>query len=319
MSEMTKLISFIIPCYGSEKTIKPVIDEIIGVVGERKEYDYEIVAINDCSPDNVWSVLLDIAKNNKKVKLIEFAKNFNRPGGVMAGLVHSKGDICVVMDDDGQCPMPELWKLLAPLEGDYDVSIANYPERKQSKFKNFGTFVNKKMTEYIIGRPKNMQFTNFMAMKRFVADKITEYRNPYPYMTGLLLRTTQRITNVPMEERERISGSTNFTFGKMLSLWMNGFTAFSVKPLRLSTFIGVLTSFLGFVFALVTVIRKIVNPEIAVGWSSIMAVMLFIGGIIMLMLGLIGEYLGRIYICINESPQYVIRQKINFEQDGENE
>lgn len=306
-------ISFIIPCYGSEKTLEAVVDEIRSVVKQKKEYDYEIIAVNDCSPDRVWELIKKLAAEDSKVKGIDFAKNRNRPGAVMAGLANSGGDFCVVMDDDGQCPMPELWKLIQPLYEGYDVSIASYPERKQSKFKNFGTAVNKLMTEFIIDRPKDLQFTNFMVMKKFIAKKITEYKNPYPYLTGLLLRTTQHIANVPMEQRERLEGGTTFTFKKMISLWMNGFTAFSVKPLRIADIFGTISAVIGFIYALYTIIRKLVDPNIAVGYSSIMAVMLIIGGIIMVLLGLIGEYIGRIYMCINDSPQYVIREKINFE------
>lgn len=311
--ENLKIISFILPCYGSEKTLSAVIDEIKTTVGQKKEYDYEIIAVNDCSPDGVWELIKKLAAEDSKVKGIDFAKNRNRPGAVMAGLANSRGDFCVVMDDDGQCPMPELWKLIQPLYEGYDVSIASYPERKQSKFKNFGTAVNKLMTEFIIGRPKDLQFTNFMVMKRFVADKITEYKNPYPYLTGLLLRTTQHIINVPMEQRERLDGGTTFTFKKMVALWMNGFTAFSVKPLRMADIVGAVSAVIGFIYAFITIIRKLVDPDIAVGYSSIMAAILIIGGIIMVLLGLIGEYIGRIYMCINDSPQYVIREKINFD------
>lgn len=310
----TVTISFILPCYGSEKTLEAVVNEIRSVVGQKKEYDYEIVAVNDCSPDGVWEVIKKLAAEDSKVRGIDFAKNRNRPGAVMAGLANSSGDYCVVMDDDGQCPMPELWKLLQPLYEGYDVSIASYPERKQSAFKNFGTSVNKLMTEFIIGRPRDLQFTNFMIMKRFVADKITEYKNPYPYLTGLLLRTTQHIANVEMEQRERFEGGTTFTFKKMVALWMNGFTAFSIKPLRMADILGAVSAVIGFIYAVFIIIRKLVNPDVAMGYSSLMAVMLIIGGIIMVLLGLIGEYVGRIYMCINDSPQYVIREKLNFEK-----
>lgn len=310
----TVTISFILPCYGSEKTLEAVVNEIRSVVGQKKEYDYEIVAVNDCSPDGVWEVIKKLAAEDSKVRGIDFAKNRNRPGAVMAGLANSSGDYCVVMDDDGQCPMPELWKLLQPLYEGYDVSIASYPERKQSAFKNFGTSVNKLMTEFIIGRPRDLQFTNFMIMKRFVADKITEYKNPYPYLTGLLLRTTQHIANVEMEQRERFEGGTTFTFKKMVALWMNGFTAFSIKPLRMADILGAVSAVIGFIYAVFIIIRKLVNPDVAMGYSSLMAVMLIIGGIIMVLLGLIGEYIGRIYMCINDSPQYVIREKLNFEK-----
>lgn len=308
-----KLISFVLPCYGSENTISFVVDEIRQVIGQRPEYDYEIIAVNDCSPDNVWSVLQGIAEKDHRVRLIGLAKNMNRPGAVMAGLGRTTGDYIVVMDDDGQCPMDRFWDLLAPVEGEYDVSMADYPERKQSLFKNFGTLVNKKMTEYILDRPKNLQFTNFMVMRRYIAKEICKYTNPYPYMTGLILRTTRRITCVPMEERSRYSGSSNFTFGKMLSLWMNGLTAFSIKPLRIATVAGAVFAIVGFLYGLYTVIMKLINPAISAGYSSLMAAMLLIGGILMLMLGMTGEYIGRIYISLNNSPQYVIRDEVNFQ------
>lgn len=307
-----KLISFVLPCYGSEKTISFVVDEIRAVIGQRAEYDYEIIAVNDCSPDNVWDVLMGLAAQDTRVRLLGLAKNMNRPGAVMAGLGRAMGDYIVVMDDDGQCPMDRFWDLLEPLEGEYDVSMADYPSRKQSLFKDFGTLVNKKMTEYILDRPKDLQFTNFMVMRRYIAKEICKYTNPYPYMTGLILRTTRRIKCVPMEERSRYSGSSNFTFMKMVGLWMNGLTAFSIKPLRLATIAGVLFAIAGFVYGIYTVVMKLLDPTISAGYSSTMAVLLLIGGILMLMLGMIGEYIGRIYISLNNSPQYVIRDEINF-------
>ena len=305
-------ISFVIPCYGSEQTIEFVTEEIREKLSERPEFDYEIIAVNDCSPDNVWDVLLRLAGADSRIKLIGLAKNMNRPGAVMAGLGMASGDYVVVMDDDGQCPMDRFWDLLAPVEGEYDVSMAGYPSRKQSAFKDFGTFVNKKMTEYMLDRPKELEFTNFMVLRRYVVKELCKYRNPYPYMTGLILRTTRRIISVPMEERERYSGNSGFTFKKMVNLWMNGLTAFSIKPLRLSSLLGFIIAAVGFVYALIVVIRKIITPEIAAGYSSLMAVLLLIGGMLMLLLGVIGEYVGRIYISLNNSPQYVIRDLVNF-------
>lgn len=311
--EEKKKLSFIIPCYGSEKTIEIVIDEIDKIVRENKKYIYEVIAVNDHSPDNVWNVLIEIAKRNSKVKLLNLAKNMNRPGALMAGMSKVTGDYIILMDDDGQCPMENLWDLINPLEEGHDVSIAKYPTYKQSIFKSFGTIVNRKMTEIVMGKPKDLSFTNFTAMKRYIVEEIIKYKNPYPYLTGLLLRTTSDIVNVKMEERERIAGSTNFTFKKMLSLWINGFTAFSIKPLRISTVIGFVTAAIGFVYGIYIIIYKLfIHTNITQGYSSTMAVLLFIGGIIMMMLGMIGEYIGRIYISINNSPQYVIKETVNF-------
>lgn len=320
MNEENRKISFIIPCYGSEKTVGIVIKEIDEIVSKNPKYDYEVVAVNDQSPDKVWEVLKGIAKENKKVKIINLAKNMNRPGALMAGMSKATGDYIILMDDDGQCPMESLWELIKPLEEGHDVSIAKYPSYKQSIFKSFGTIVNRKMTEIIMEKPKGLNFTNFTAIKKYIVDEILKYENPYPYMTGLLLRTTSDIVNVQMEERERITGSTNFTFKKMLNLWINGFTAFSVKPLRISTVIGFITAAIGFLYGLYIIIHKLfIHTNIAQGYSSMMAVLLFIGGIIMLMLGMIGEYLGRIYICINNSPQYVIKEMFNIKEGEKNE
>lgn len=312
-----KKISFVIPCYGSEKTVEIVIEEIQKKVVEREEeYDYEIIAVNDKSPDGVWGVLKRISQNNQKVKIISLAKNMNRPGALMAGMSNSTGDYIILMDDDGQCPMGNLWNLIKPLEDGHDVAIAKYPKYKQSIFKSFGTIVNRKMTEIVMEKPKGLSFTNFTAIKKYIVDEMLKYKNPYPYMTGLLLRTTSDIVNVEMEERERISGNTNFTFKKMLKLWINGFTAFSVKPLRISTVIGLFTAIIGFIYGICIIIHKIfIHTSILPGYSSLMAVLLFIGGIILLMLGLIGEYIGRIYICINNSPQYVIKEKYNLDKE----
>lgn len=305
------LVSLVIACYRSERTVQSVIDEIEQVFSGSKQYDYELFLVNDCSPDNVWPVLKDAADRNERITAVSLAKNMGRLPALMAGFRMSKGDIVVILDDDGQCPMDCVFDLIAPITGpsDYDVATAAYPVKKQSWFKNFGSKVNEHMTNMILDKPKEIRFNNFTAMRRFVIDEILRYENPYPYLTGLLLRTTHRIACVPMEERERLYGKTTYTFKKLITLWMNGFTAFSVKPLRLATVVGCITAVAGFLWGLVIVIQKIANPgEILAGYSSLMAVVLLIGGMLMLMLGMVGEYIGRIYISINRSPQYVVRE-----------
>lgn len=311
-------ISFVIPCYGSENTIEPVIKEIESVVSQRSSFDYEIIAVNDCSPDNVIEVLYKIACDNTRVKVLDLAKNFGKHSAVMAGFSVVKGEYVVCLDDDGQCPMDRLWDLLDPILDDKaDYTMAKYSKKLQSGFKNFGSSINSLMSRVLVNKPKDLNFSNFKAMKRYIVDEIVKYDNPYPYFEGLLLRTTRNIVTIPMEERDRIAGVGNFNFRKSLSLWVNGFTAFSVKPLRIATILGLLCAFVGFIFGLFVIVRKIINPEIALGYSSTMAVLLFIGGMIMIMLGLIGEYVGRIYISINNSPQYVIRKKINIQEETE--
>lgn len=311
-------ISFVIPCYRSETTIENVICEIVNVMCARPECDYEIITVNDRSPDNLIYKLQKLADNNQKVKVVDLAKNMGKHAAMMAGYSKVTGDFIVNLDDDGQCPLEELWNLLKPLEGDADISIAKYPQKKESRFKRFGSWVNTLMARTIIGKPKGLAMSNFSAMKRFVCEELMHYKNAYPYIDGLFLRTTSNIANVEMEERERMSGVSGYTFWKSLKLWVNGFTAFSVKPLRFATVLGFLVALIGFVYGIYIVIRRIANPEMLVGYSSLMAVLLFVSGIIMILLGAIGEYVGRIYICINNSPQYVIRNAINCDDDDLN-
>ena len=306
-------ISFVIPCYGSEDTVSSVIKEIHEKMAEKPEFDYEIITVNDCSPDRVIDVLKEIATTDKKVRILDLAVNGGKHAAMMAGFSVVTGDIIVNLDDDGQCPMDKLWDLVAPLDEGFDISIAKYGKKKQSTFKNFGSAMNSLMANILISKPKNLYLSNFSALKRFAVDEILKYKNPYPYIDGLFIRTTTKITNVEMEERSRLVGEGNYTFKKSISLWINGFTAFSVKPLRIADLLGVIIAILGFIFAIFTVVKKIINPDIAVGYSSLMSAILVVGGILMLLLGLMGEYIGRIYICLNNSPQYVIREKINFD------
>lgn len=308
-------ISFIIPCYASENSIGLVIDEIKEKVAEKEEYDYEIIAVNDFSPDHEWEVLSEIAKANSKVKAINLAKNGGRHNALMCGCHYAKGDYIVFIDDDQQCPCDRLWDLILPLEsGKYDVAIAKYPHKKQSGLKNFGSKVNDIVANWLLGKDKELKFSNFSVMKAFVKDEIIKYTNPYPYLSGLMLRATNRVINVEMEERERTIGVGHYSFKKSFSLWMNSFTAFSVKPLRLATGCGLVASAIGCIWGVYTIIRKLLDMNIQMGYSSTMAAILFIGGMIMFMLGLIGEYIGRIYISINNSPQYVVRDVINIEE-----
>lgn len=308
-------ISFVIPCYRSEKTIGRVISEIINVVSNMDKTDYEIIAVDDNSPDRVFKVLGGIAKNDKKVKVVRLAKNFGQHAGMLAGLHFATGNICVFLDDDGQCPIDKLEELISPLYNDWDVAIAEYGIKKQSLFKNLGSIFNEIVANILIDKPKDIRMGNFIALKKYVAEELVYYSGPYPYVSGLLFRSSARVINVPMEERYRLEGGTTYTFRKLVALWLNSFTAFSIKPLRFATFIGSMFSVFGILFAVYVIIKKIRNPLITVGWSSTMSVILILGGLILFVLGIIGEYIGRIYMSINRTPQYVIRERINIEDD----
>ena len=317
---MQEKISFCIPCYRSEDTISQVIEEIASVMDSKKDkYEYEIVCVIDGSPDNVYHVLKNIATDNDKIKVVDLARNFGQAGARMATLKYATGDYLVCLDDDGQCPMNHFWELFEPIEKGMDVAIAKYPKKEQSLFKNFGSNINKITMRSLLDVDKDFKMSNFFIIRKYVSKKILEYTNPYPFMTGLITRTTKNIALVEMEDRKRISGKTGYTLKKLISHWLNGFTAFSIKPLRFSSLIGVICAVMGFLFGVITIIRKLIDPSIVAGYSSTIAILLFIGGLIMLMLGMIGEYLGRIYISINNSPQYVVRETINIDKETNNE
>jgi len=310
-SDYMEKMSFVIPCYGSELTIEGVLDEIHAVMVRKPEYDYEIICVNDCSPDNVLKVLKKRAERETKLTVVDLTRNVGKQSAMLAGYSLLSGDYVINIDDDGQCPLDELWNLFASIQSGSDAVYAAYTLIKQSMFKRFGSKINSMMAYFIIGKPKNLQTSNYSIFKRFIADEIRKYKNNYPYISGLLLKTTNKIANVPMEERERTAGHGNFTFRKSLSLWLNGFTAFSVKPLRISSLFGFMTALGGFVYGLSIIIRRLFfTPNMATGFPSIMAAMLLIGGVVMMMLGMIGEYIGRIYINQNNLPQYVIREVV---------
>jgi len=311
-----KKISFCIPCYNSSKTIEQVITEIEDIVLQREsDFCYEVITAIDGSPDNVYDVLQKISTKNKCVKVIDLAKNFGQANARMAAFSYATGDYVVCLDDDGQCPMDCLWKLIEPLEFEKaDVSIAKYPKKKQSTFKNIGSAFNKAMTHFMLDVDKDFEMSNFFVMKKYVVERILNYTNPYPYMSGLLSQTTNKFAFVKMEERERYCGKTGYNFKKLLSLFVNGFTNFSVKPLRMANLLGFICALIGLIYGIIVVIQKLCGMNIQMGYASIITILLFVGGMIMILLGIIGEYVGRIYISLNNAPQYVIKNKINIDE-----
>lgn len=308
---MSKLVSFVIPCYRSEQTIGGVVEEINSTMADLPQYNYEIILVNDASPDNTFEAIRDLCQKQSNICGINLAKNFGQHAALMAGFHYVHGEIVVCLDDDGQTPANEVDKLLNGIEEGADVVYARYAAKQHSAFRNFGSKVNELMTRVMLGKPKELYISSYFAAKRFVVEEMTRYQNPYPYVIGLVLRSTKKIINVEVTHREREVGTSGYTIGKLLNLWFNGFTAFSVKPLRLATVMGIASACVGFLYGIYTIIKKFVNPDVVIGFSALMAAIVFFGGLILLMLGIIGEYIGRIYISLNNSPQFVIRESID--------
>ena len=309
-------ISFVIPCYGSEHTIEQVVDEIRQTVATRPSFDYEIVLVSDCPPDNTFKVIRTLAEQDAHITAVELAKNSGQPNAILAGLHVADGDYVCCGDDDGQTVFCETFRLLDELGDDCDIVFGRYEERgRKSWFRDFGSNVNEWMLHTFLDKKKEWYMSSFFVMKKFVAQKMTEYPNPYPFIEGLVLRVTHRIKNVDVVERERFSGKSGYSFIKLISLWINGFTAFSVKPLRIASFCGFLIAALGLGYGVFVVIRRLMEmpEEVSEGWASLAVLIAVVGGLILMVLGLLGEYIGRLYISINKSPQFVVRSIVKKE------
>lgn len=310
-------LSVIIPCYKSSSMIEGVISRLVSTIrSHERAIPYEIILVDDSSGDGTYKVLRNLALSNQQIIALELSKNFGQHAALMAGMSKAKGEIIVCMDDDGQTPPESLFDLIGALDDDHDLVYAKYPNKQHNRFRNFGSKINDLMAIKLLGKPKDLYISSYFAAKRYLIEEALRYPNPYPYMQGLMLRSTDRICNVMVPHNERSEGQSGYTLRKLLSLWLNGFTAFSVKPLRIASFIGILFALVGFLFALFVVIRRLLDPNMALGWSSTTALMLIIGGLILTTLGIVGEYVGRSYISLNNAPQYVIRESVEHTDDS---
>lgn len=311
-------VSFVIPCYRSEKTIETVVKEICSTMDAMsKRYHYEIILIDDCSPDGTYEEIRKLAGSYRNVFGASLAKNFGQHSALMAGFHLISGDIVVCLDDDGQTPANEVGKLLDKINEGFDVVYARYEHKHHSAFRNLGSKVNSLMAETMLGKPRELFLSSYFAARRFVIEEMKRYDGAFPYVIGLILRSTKRIANVTVEHRDRTCGVSGYSIGKLLGLWLNGFTSFSVKPLRAASYVGAISAFLGLCYLVYVIALRIFVNSAPAGWSTLIGIMLILGGLIMLMLGLIGEYVGRIYMCINNTPQYLIRDQVrSSDEDG---
>lgn len=309
------LLSFVIPCYRSAKTLERVVNDINQLIDTRSEYTTEIILVNDGSPDNTYEIIKNLVSKHDNVVGIDIAKNSGQQCALMAGFRHAKGELILACDDDGQTPVETAFKLIEELETkNYDVVCAKYADRgNRSLFRRMGTWADRKMVKVFLEKPDEFSTSVYFVARRFIIEEIIKYKNPYPYWTGLLLRTTHNIGNVEVDQKDRLEGQSGYNLKKLLGLWINGATTFSIKPLRVATFSGMLMAAAGFILLLIILIEKLVNPNMMSGWTSLIASVIFIGGLLMLMLGIIGEYIGRMYLSINQSPQYVIRDIVEKE------
>jgi len=307
-------LSIIIPVYNSGEIINTTVIKLEEAL--RGYISYEVILVNDGSKDNSYIVCKDLAKKFKNIKFINLSKNFGQHNAILAGLHFAAGDYIVFMDDDLQTPPEEIWKLIDKIKEGFDVVYANYTKKRHNFFRNIGTRINNLMAEKMLGKPKNLDTTSYFIIRKYIAKELLKYEGPYPYLAGLIFRSTDNVTKVEVMHNERIVGKSNYSFLKLFKLWLNGFTNFSIKPLRASFILGIFLSIIGFLYIIALVIRRFVDPNVFIGWTSIIVIILFFSGIQLILIGLAGEYIGRVFLSQNKQPQYIIKEEFNTKEDG---
>jgi len=303
------LISVCIPVYNGADTIFALVENV-NEVFKSGEYEFEIVMVNDGSKDSSDAVCSELAKIYKGITYVCLRKNSGEHNAVMCALNYCRGDIAVIIDDDFQNPPQEILNLVSEINKGYDVVFAKYHIKKHSFFRNIGSRFNDKAATFLMNKPKDLYLCSFKAISRPVIDEIIKYKGPFPYVDGLILRVTDSISTIFVVHDARKTGKSNYTISKLVSLWLNMFINFSVKPLRIISFTGIIVGIFSFVALVMTVIEKIKNPELPAGWPSTVAIILFLGGLQLFAFGLIGEYIGKAYLDINGTPQWTVKKII---------
>jgi len=297
-------IDIVIPVYNSESCLL----ELSKQLSEKLEnISHRIIYVNDNSHDNSWTLLKQISKNTNNVIAINLAKNFGQDCAIMAGLNHAKGDFIVIMDDDLQHDPVAIPLLLDNIrKTKSDVSYANFRRKEQSIIKNCGSWLNDKVANIVLKKPDDIYLSPFKILKNSLVEKIIQYDGPYPYIDGLIFRYTTNITQVLVSHHKRFSGKSNYSIAKSISVWLRVLTNFSVIPLRISTYIGIFSAIIGFLMGLFFIFLHFMGIGSPEGWPSLIVSILFIGGIQLIALGTIGEYVGRSFLYQNKEPQYII-------------
>lgn len=308
---MMKKISVIIPCYNSEKSIQEVVQGIVKAT--EGIFEMQVILVNDGSVDCVWNKIQEICKRYPSVIGLSLSRNYGQQSARMAALPYLTGEYVVFMDDDGQHDAAYIKRLVDKLEEGYDIVYAYFKKKKEPKFRIWGSDFTRKMVNFITDRPKNVHGSSFFVVRRYVVDELQNYHSPAPVLLGYFMKITKNITEIEVEHHERIYGKSGYSFKTLVNLWMDMFTSFSVIPLRIASMLGFLFSCLGMLIGVAYVIRKLLYPLVPVGYTSLISVILFSSGMLMLMLGMLGEYIGRIFIVLNDVPQYVVKEKMNTE------
>jgi polyisoprenyl-phosphate glycosyltransferase len=296
-------LSVIAPVYRSRSILPQLVKRVTDALGAR---DHEIVLVHDCGPDGSWSVIESLSREYSTVVGVNLRRNVGQHNALMAGLNHASGDIIVTIDDDLQHAPEDILKLVAEIEKGYDLCYSSFRSRKHALWKRLGSKLNDTLAVVLLDKPKGLYLSPFKAMKREVRDEVIKYGGPSVYLDGLLLSVTSNIASVEVDHHERADGNGGYTFRRSVSLLLKMSTISSILPLRLATLAGFGFAGLGALLTIAFVIQRFIWNAMPVGWSSIVVTSLILGGVQLVALGMIGEYVGRIFLEVRKRPQFTV-------------
>ncbi|WP_233234444.1 glycosyltransferase family 2 protein [Bordetella sp. LUAb4] len=305
-------ISVVIPVYGSELILESLTQQLHDVMTENN-WTYEIVYVCDRSPDKSWGVIQKLKTKFDAVRALLLRKNAGQHNALIAGLNYARGQVTITMDDDLQHSPADIPLLVETLEAGSDLVYAKFRSRKHPAWKIAGSKVNDLAARMLIKKPADLYLSPFRAFRATIREQVTKYTGPFVYIDGLLLASTAEIASVEVDHHERLAGSSFYGFKKSISLWLKMATSFSVAPLRLTSLVGLVVALIGFLFAIILMIERITSDQLPTGWASLIVTVLIIGGIQLLALGVIGEYVGRVLLTLNGRPQYIVGESLGFD------
>ncbi len=308
-----KDISIVIPVYNSQDNLIELARQVHDALAEMS---YELILVNDGSKDESWRIIAQLCSRNPNVIGVNLRKNCGQDNAIMAGLSYATGEFTVIMDDDIQHSPYDIIKLYDECRKGYDVCYAHFLKKNQALWKNMGSWFNGKIADVLIDKPRHIYLSPFQIIRKEVVDEILKYKGPYPYVQGLLLQTTANVTQITIAHHERYKGKGNFNFFRSISVFFKLATSFSVYPLRIASLLGFLVAASGFGLALYYLFEYLLTDHAVEGWLTLVLINLIIGGMVLASIGLIGEYMGRMYLSINSKPQYTVKETVNFHKTG---
>jgi glycosyltransferase involved in cell wall biosynthesis len=306
--------SFVIPVFNGEGSVSGVVARIRSVFSRDP---IQIVLVDDGSNDFSGRVCTELVVTYPTiVEFVELARNFGEHSAVLAGLAQTRASFVAILDDDGQNPPEELPRMFAELiDSGADVVYGRYAERRHNWFRRFGSSFNDRVANAMLGKPRGLYLSSFKVMNRFLVDEIIKHRGPFPYIDGLICRTTRRLAQITVAHDARVRGKSNYTFRRLVRLWLNMFLGFSILPLRITSLLGILIASLSCIWLLAILVDKLwLSPGITAGIPTLLAVIVLFSGLQLVALGMIGEYLGRVFLANNGQPQYVVRNILHAEK-----